>query len=206
MAVFLAGAAKAGPLVYWFGGWTPREGVAIGIAFVVDPAGAGCAAFVAALFCASFVFSWGYFDEVHARYHALMLIFLAAMAGFATDRRSLQFFCIFRIDEHRGFCLDRLQARILGARGRAQFHRHQRRRQFSDARWHRPPLWPHRRPQLRAAEPRAVRPCRRRSRDPCLCAVDRGAVHQGRDRARFISGLPTRIPSRRPRCASSFRG
>lgn len=83
IAIFLAGAAMAEPLVYWYGGWTPRQGVAIGIDFVIDPAGGGCVALIAALFLASFVFCWGYFDEVHTRFHVLMLIFLAALAGFA---------------------------------------------------------------------------------------------------------------------------
>jgi multicomponent Na+:H+ antiporter subunit D len=105
MAVFLAGAANSGPLVYWFGGWTPRQGVAIGIAFVVDPAGAGCAAFAAALFCASFVFSWGYFDEVHARYHALMLIFLAAMVGFVLTGDLFNFFVFFELMSTVAFAL-----------------------------------------------------------------------------------------------------
>ena len=105
IAVFLAGSAKASPLVYWYGGWTPRQGVAIGIAFVVDAAGAGCAAFVAVLFCASFVFSWSYFDEVHARYHALMLIFLAAMAGFAMTGDLFNFFVFFELMSTVAFAL-----------------------------------------------------------------------------------------------------
>jgi multicomponent Na+:H+ antiporter subunit D len=29
--------ASEAPLVYWFGGWVPRNGLAVGIAFVVDP-------------------------------------------------------------------------------------------------------------------------------------------------------------------------
>ncbi|HEY1300369.1 MAG TPA: proton-conducting transporter membrane subunit [Stellaceae bacterium] len=105
IAVYLAGAAAAGPLVYWYGGWTPRHGVAIGIAFVVDPAGAGCAAFVAVLFVASFVFAWGYFDEVHARYHALMLIFLAAMAGFSLTGDLFNFFVFFELMSTVAFAL-----------------------------------------------------------------------------------------------------
>ena len=38
-----AGAALDGPIVYWFGGWAPRDGVALGICFVIDPFGAGLA-------------------------------------------------------------------------------------------------------------------------------------------------------------------
>ena len=36
-------------LLVWSGGWEPRDGVAVGIAFAVDDIGAGLAAFVAAL-------------------------------------------------------------------------------------------------------------------------------------------------------------
>lgn len=105
IAAFLAKAASGTPLAYWYGGWTPRDGVAIGIAFVVDPAGAGCAAFTAALFFASFVFSWGYFEEVHARYHAMMLIFLAAMAGFALTGDLFNFFVFFELMSTVAFAL-----------------------------------------------------------------------------------------------------
>ncbi len=45
-------------LVYWFGGWTPRHGIALGIAFDVDPLSAGIAALAGALMTASFVFAW----------------------------------------------------------------------------------------------------------------------------------------------------
>jgi multicomponent Na+:H+ antiporter subunit D len=106
MAVLLAiAAAKEGPFAYWYGGWTPRHGAAIGIAFVVDPAGAGCTAFAAALFCASFAFAWHYFDEVHARYHALMLIFLAAMAGLALTGDLFNFFVFFELMSTVAFAL-----------------------------------------------------------------------------------------------------
>jgi multicomponent Na+:H+ antiporter subunit D len=31
----------ANTLVYWFGGWQPRQGIALGISFTIDPIGAG---------------------------------------------------------------------------------------------------------------------------------------------------------------------
>ncbi|HKS89726.1 MAG TPA: proton-conducting transporter membrane subunit [Stellaceae bacterium] len=105
IAVLLAMAASEAPFAYWFGGWQPRDGVAIGIAFVVDPAGAGCAAFAALLFFASFIFSWGYFDEVHARYHALMLIFQGALAGFAMTGDLFNFFVFFELMSTVAFAL-----------------------------------------------------------------------------------------------------
>jgi len=70
------------PLVYWFGGWEPRDGQVLGIGFVVDQAGATIAAFIGLLFAATLVFAWGYYDEVHAHFHVLMLLFMAGMVGF----------------------------------------------------------------------------------------------------------------------------
>lgn len=105
IAIFLAGAATTEPLVYWYGGWTPRQGVAIGIDFVIDPAGAGCVALIAALFFASFVFCWGYFDKIHTRFHVLMLIFLAALAGFALTGDLFNLFVFFELMATVAFAL-----------------------------------------------------------------------------------------------------
>ena len=74
--------SSAAPVVYWFGGWRPHGGVALGIGFVVDPLGSGLAALAGALVTAAFLFSWRYFSEVGTLYHALLLVFLAAMCGF----------------------------------------------------------------------------------------------------------------------------
>src|SRR5437763_1791183 len=57
-----------GSVVYWFGGWRPRDGIAIGVAFVVDPVGAGLAFFAAVVVTCMLVFSWHYFDEVAPLY------------------------------------------------------------------------------------------------------------------------------------------
>src|ERR1700760_4122361 len=70
------------PLTYWFGGWQPRPGVVLGISFVVDQVGAIMIALIGILFAGAFIFSWGFFDEVHAVFHVLMLLFMAAMSGF----------------------------------------------------------------------------------------------------------------------------
>jgi multicomponent Na+:H+ antiporter subunit D len=94
-----------GPLAYWFGGWTPRPGVVLGIGFGVDPASAAIAAFVALLFAASFVFAWGYFEEVHAHFHILMLLFLAAMVGFILTRDLFNLFVWFEVMSVAAFAL-----------------------------------------------------------------------------------------------------
>jgi len=81
-ALLLARSARH-PFAYWMGGWRPSHSVTIGISFSIDPLGAGLATFAAVLIAASLVYAWRYFDEVDGLFHALMLIFLAAMVGFA---------------------------------------------------------------------------------------------------------------------------
>jgi multicomponent Na+:H+ antiporter subunit D len=71
------------PFAYWMGGWRPRHLVAIGISFSVDPLGAGMATFAAVLVTAALIYSWRYFDATDGLFHALMLLFLAGMAGFS---------------------------------------------------------------------------------------------------------------------------
>ena len=58
------------------------DGVALGIAFDVEPLSAALAALAAVLTTASFVYAWRYFDEAGTLFHVLMLTFLAAMSGF----------------------------------------------------------------------------------------------------------------------------
>jgi multicomponent Na+:H+ antiporter subunit D len=72
-----------GTIVYWFGGWTPREGVAVGIAFTIDPFGAGVAVLAAGLVGAALIYATTFFEDHHGSFHALVLLFLAGMEGFA---------------------------------------------------------------------------------------------------------------------------
>ncbi|MFF9408096.1 complex I subunit 5 family protein [Streptomyces anandii] len=83
MAVVLAVTTQDEPLVYWFGGWHPVGGVAIGIAFVVEPSSAAMAALAGLITLASLAFSWRYFEETGHLYHALVLTLLAGMVGFS---------------------------------------------------------------------------------------------------------------------------
>jgi multicomponent Na+:H+ antiporter subunit D len=70
------------PFVYWMGGWRPSHLVAIGISLSIDPIGAGMATFAALVVTAVLIYSWRYFDAADGLFHALMLVFLAAMVGF----------------------------------------------------------------------------------------------------------------------------
>ena len=93
------------PIVYWMGGWTPRNGSAIGISFVIDPFGAGAAAFAAFLVLAALVFSSDYFDSVGTIFHVLMLAFLAAMCGFSLTGDIFNLFVFFELMSAAAFAL-----------------------------------------------------------------------------------------------------
>src|SRR5213082_1288534 len=82
-ALLLAHTAHGHPFAYWMGGWRPSHSVAIGISLSIDPIGAGLAAYMALLVTAALVYSWRYFEAADGLFHALMLLFLAAMAGFS---------------------------------------------------------------------------------------------------------------------------
>ena len=84
-------------LVYWFGGWQPRSGIALGISFAIDPIGAGLAALAALLVLAALLFSSKYFDTIGNLYHVLMLVFLAAMCGFALTGDLFNLFVFFEL-------------------------------------------------------------------------------------------------------------
>lgn len=97
MCVGLYLASRSGTLVYWFGNWQPRHGIALGISFVIDPMGAGMAALAAALVLAALIFSSKYFETPGTLYHVLMLVFLAAMCGFALTGDLFNLFVFFEL-------------------------------------------------------------------------------------------------------------
>ena len=93
----LLAAHSAGVTVYWFGGFHPRGGVAIGISFAVDRVGAGMATLAAVLVCAALVYSARYFEEVGSQFAALMLVFLAGMTGFCLTGDLFNMFVFFEL-------------------------------------------------------------------------------------------------------------
>jgi multicomponent Na+:H+ antiporter subunit D len=86
-----------GPVVYWFGGWRPRDGIALGVAFAVDPVGAGLATLAGVLAVAALTFSWRIFEAVSPLYHALMLVFLAAIVGFCLSGDLFNMFVFYEL-------------------------------------------------------------------------------------------------------------
>ncbi|MGN6582796.1 MAG: complex I subunit 5 family protein [Rhizobiaceae bacterium] len=113
------------PLIHWFAGWTPasagRPDVRLGISFVADAPSAAVSALYALLFAASFVFSWGYFDKVHAHFQVLMLLFLAAMIGFCMTRDLFNLFVWFELMSIAAFALTAYPLRESSLEGALNF-------------------------------------------------------------------------------------
>jgi multicomponent Na+:H+ antiporter subunit D len=86
-----------GTVVTWFGGWTPRAGIAVGVSFSVDPVGAGLATFAGLLMVAALTFSWRYFETVGTLFHALMLVLLTAIVGFSMSGDLFNLFVFFEL-------------------------------------------------------------------------------------------------------------
>jgi multicomponent Na+:H+ antiporter subunit D len=97
LCALLLARTTGGPLVYWFGGWTPRNGVALGVSFAIDPIGAALATLAGVLTVAALVFSWRYFEAVGTLFHALMLVFLAGVVGFCLSGDLFNMFVFFEL-------------------------------------------------------------------------------------------------------------
>jgi multicomponent Na+:H+ antiporter subunit D len=106
MCVLLVFQSDDETIQYWFGGWEPRHGIAIGISFSVDPLAAGIAALIGALSTAALIVCWDYFDRrVPQHFHLLMLVFLAAMVGFVLSSDLFNMFVFFELMSVAAFAL-----------------------------------------------------------------------------------------------------
>ena len=106
MSVVLIFRSADGTIHYWFGAWEPRDGIAIGISFTVDPFGAALAALVAVLAAAALVQTLQYFeDRVPQHFHVLMLVFVGAMVGFALSSDLFNLFVFFELMSTAAFAL-----------------------------------------------------------------------------------------------------
>jgi multicomponent Na+:H+ antiporter subunit D len=98
LALLISASDHQGPLVAELGGWEPRSGGAvIGILLAIDPLGAGLAALAALLVTVALLFTWRYFDTQGPILHALMLVFLGALAGFALSGDLFNLFVFFEL-------------------------------------------------------------------------------------------------------------
>ena len=97
LLVDVAAGTGAGMTIHWFGGWTPRHGVAVGIDFAVDSLSGWMACLAGVLVFAALLFSWRYFEVIGVLFHALMLVFLAAMVGFCYTGDLFDLFVFFEL-------------------------------------------------------------------------------------------------------------
>jgi multicomponent Na+:H+ antiporter subunit D len=104
-AILLAHTVGGHVVVSWMGGWVPHHGVALGISLTVDTIGAGMATLVGLVVTLALVFSSRYFEVVGHLFHALMLVFLAAMAGFALTGDLFNMFVFFELMSAAAYAL-----------------------------------------------------------------------------------------------------
>jgi multicomponent Na+:H+ antiporter subunit D len=83
LAIALMLQTQRGVVLHWFGGWTPRGNVALGIAFAADSLGAAMAAFAAGVVLLALVYSLVYLEDAARQFDVLMLLCLAGLCGFA---------------------------------------------------------------------------------------------------------------------------
>jgi multicomponent Na+:H+ antiporter subunit D len=78
----LALATRAGPIVHHVGGWEPRDGVVIGVTFLVDGFAAGFLAAAGAAVAAALWHSIGSYERTGGMFEVLTLLLLVALSGF----------------------------------------------------------------------------------------------------------------------------
>jgi multicomponent Na+:H+ antiporter subunit D len=87
-----------GPVVSRIGGWEPRAGgVVVGINLAFDSLGAALALLAAVLVGTALVFAWRFFEAVGPTFHALILVFLGALCGFALTGDLFNMFVFFEL-------------------------------------------------------------------------------------------------------------
>ena len=98
-------AARHGTLVYWFGGWRPANGVALGIGFAADPFSTVVAASCSVLVTASLCFAWRYFDSLGTLFPTLLLVFAASVAGYCLTADLFTLFVFFELMSAAAYAL-----------------------------------------------------------------------------------------------------
>jgi multicomponent Na+:H+ antiporter subunit D len=99
------------PIVTWFGGWEPRNGVPIGIDFAVDDLSAGLAAFIAVLTVLALVMLAHYRETDPPHLQALILVFCAGMIGFVFSGDLFDMFVFFELMSVSAFALTGFRSR-----------------------------------------------------------------------------------------------
>jgi multicomponent Na+:H+ antiporter subunit D len=101
-------------VLHWFGGWQPKDGVALGIGFTADPLGAGMATLACGLATLALLYSWTYVREAAGHFDVLMLVFCGAMAGFAFTGDIFNMFVWFELMGVAAYALAGFKVEELG--------------------------------------------------------------------------------------------
>jgi multicomponent Na+:H+ antiporter subunit D len=105
LTLILMAASAGRPMIYWFSGWRPSAGMAVGIDYAVGPLGAGMASLAGLLASAALVYCWRHFDSARGRHHALVLIFLAGSVDFCLTGDLFNLFVAFELVAVTAFAL-----------------------------------------------------------------------------------------------------
>ena len=99
--------APTSRLVLPMGGWAPngRPGPSVGIVLAVDPLGAGLAVLSAVLMTTVLVYSWRHFTVSGPAFHALMLVLLGGLLGFAVTGDLFSLFVFFELTSTAAYAL-----------------------------------------------------------------------------------------------------
>jgi multicomponent Na+:H+ antiporter subunit D len=92
-------------VVMWAGRWRPAHGLSVGIPLIADPLNAGLVLLAGGLMSCALLYSWRFIESVHGRFHALMLLFLAGMSGFALSGDVFDMFVFFELMGAAGYAL-----------------------------------------------------------------------------------------------------
>jgi len=115
LAAILIHETHATTIVYWFGGWTPRSGVALGVSFTVDQLSAGAALMAGIVTAAALMTTPTTMTQAEGIYHALFLTLLAGMAGFCLTGDLFNMFVFFELMAVSAFALCAFATRELPA-------------------------------------------------------------------------------------------
>ena len=105
LTLILTAASAGRPMIYWFSGWRPAAGMAIGVDYAVGPLGAAMASLAGLLASAALVYCWRHFDSARGRHHALVLIFLAGSVDFCLTGDLFNLFVAFELVAVTAFAL-----------------------------------------------------------------------------------------------------
>jgi multicomponent Na+:H+ antiporter subunit D len=101
--------ASSSRVITWLGNWTPTgppgHGTSVGIVLAADPLGSAMALLSAVLMTTVLVFSWRHFTVDGPAFHALMLLLLAGLVGFAVTGDLFSLFIFFELTSTTAYAL-----------------------------------------------------------------------------------------------------